>query len=194
MTFGAVLELTQRPKSSLVTVSGELDLAGYGSLRDGLLEAAADSPPRLVADVNALLIGELSPATVFPLVARRVEEWPGVPFAVVTRQPRHLAAFRAPGLSAYRQRDDPRAGVRAGTRRAVGCSGTDRRRLLTVAVADDSDRPAVLLDRADARDPGLGLRIVADAARAWGSRRRWSGGKIVWAAITSGAHDGQTTL
>src|ERR1044072_5916326 len=44
--------------------------------------------------------------------------------------------------------------------------------MLTVAVSDDSQRPAVLLERTGRR-PGLGLCIVADAARVWGSGPRW---------------------
>ncbi|WIX91332.1 ATP-binding protein [Amycolatopsis sp. DG1A-15b] len=60
-----------------------------------------------------------------------------------------------------------------------------RRGLLTIAVADSSPRPAMLVERADLRDPGLGLRIVAHTAKAWGSSRRWSGGKVVWATLTT---------
>ncbi|WP_328454193.1 hypothetical protein [Amycolatopsis sp. NBC_00438] len=60
--------------------------------------------------------------------------------------------------------------------------------MLTVAVSDDSPRPAVLQDRSGLRAPGLGLRIVADAARVWGSSPRWSGGKIVWAVLALGKH------
>ncbi|WP_328452846.1 MULTISPECIES: hypothetical protein [unclassified Amycolatopsis] len=66
--------------------------------------------------------------------------------------------------------------------------------MLTVAVADDSPRPAVLMGRAGSNSPALGLRIVADAARVWGSSSRWSGGKIVWAVLATGRrrdqHDG----
>jgi hypothetical protein len=242
VNIGVGLEVSERPKSALVTVSGALDLAGYGFLRDGLLKVAADGPPRLVADIEGLAIGELSPSTVFPFVARRLSEWPGIPFAVVTRQPQHLSAFHRHGIDrfvavhpsvveaetaqatpvrrtarrALPRTDDATTLARAfvrdralewqvpelidGSTLVAGelvrnvlehtASEPDvrldlRRRLLTVAVADDSDRPAVLIERADVRDPGLGLRIVADTARAWGSSRRWSGGKIVWAVVKS---------
>lgn len=240
MKIGVALEVSKRPKSALVTVSGALDLAGYSFLRDGLLKVAADGPPRLVADLEGLAIGDLSPSTVFPFVAKRLAEWPGIPFAVVTRQPRHLSAFHRHGIDRFvavrpsvveaetaqvtpvrrtarrvlPRTDDATTLARAfvrehalrwqvpefidgGTlvvgelvRNALEHTASEpdvrldlRRRLLTVAVADDSDRPAVLLERADVRDPGLGLRIVADAVRAWGSSRRWSGGKIVWAVV-----------
>ncbi len=242
MEIGVALEVSKRPESALVTVSGALDLAGYGFLRDGLLKVAADGPPRLVADLEALAISDLSPSTVFPFVAKRIAEWPGIPFAVVTRQPEHLVAFHRHGIGRFvavrpslteaesvqatpvrrtarrrlpRVDDAPTLArtfvkdhalrwqvpefVDAGTlvvgelvRNALEHTASEpdvrldlRRQLLSVSVADDSDRPAVLLERADVREPGLGLRIVADAARAWGSSRRWSGGKIVWAVLKS---------
>ncbi|MGW3963705.1 ATP-binding protein [Amycolatopsis sp. NPDC005003] len=242
MEIGVALEVSKRPQSALVTVSGALDLAGYGFLRDGLLKVAADGPPRLVADLEALAIGELSPSTVFPFVAKRIAEWPGIPFAVVTRRPQHLLAFHRHGIerfvpvhpsvaAAETAQDTPirrtarkvlpriddaatlaRTFVREhalrwqvpefidGSTLVAGelvrnvlehtASEPDvrldlRRQLLSVSVADGSDRPAVLLERADIREPGLGLRIVADTAQAWGSSRRWSGGKIVWAVLKS---------
>jgi anti-sigma regulatory factor (Ser/Thr protein kinase) len=245
MSAGITLELTPRLESSLVTVTGELDLPGYAFLRDGLLKIAADDPPGLVADINALVISELSPAAVFPLVARRIAAWPGIPFSLVTHQPTHLRIFRRYGTDRYvpvhaaveaaerhqsvpvrrlAERSLPRAAnatdlartfvrelatrwevpelVDDGTlvvaelvRNALQhTSGAPRLRLdlrrglLTIAVADDSTRPAVLRVRPDLTEPGLGLRIVAEAAQAWGSNRRWSGGKVVWAVLTTAHH------
>ncbi|MFJ1759835.1 ATP-binding protein [Amycolatopsis sp. NPDC088138] len=60
-----------------------------------------------------------------------------------------------------------------------------RQELLTIAVSDGDSRPAVLLDRPDLLEPGLGLRIVAQTARAWGSSKRWTGGKVVWAVLAT---------
>jgi hypothetical protein len=244
---GIVMELSARPRSSLVTVAGQLDLPGYALLRDGLLKVAADGPAGLIADVNGLAIDEVSPAAVFPLVARRVGDWPGIPFSVVTRQRTHLRAFdrygaerqlavhadvetaerhQEPRVRQQAERGFPRrpsapALARAFLRETVAewavpelvydgtlivaelvgnvlrhaaaepvvrldlCRG-----LLTIAVLDDEVRPAVLLDRPDTRDPGLGLRIVAQASRAWGSSPRWSGGKVVWAVLASAARPG----
>ncbi len=59
-----------------------------------------------------------------------------------------------------------------------------RRGLLSVAVTDDDPRPAVLLERLDTLEPGLGLHMVAQVAKVWGCSRSWSGGKIVWAVLT----------
>jgi anti-sigma regulatory factor (Ser/Thr protein kinase) len=232
-----------RLASTLVTVTGELDLSGYGFLRDGLLKVAADGPPGLIADVDGLRISEVSPATVFPLVARRIGDWPGIPFSLVTRQPFHLDTFHRSGidrfvavhadveaaeqqqtvpirrwaLRVFPRTDSATRLARAFLREFMAnwdvpefvCDGTLivgelvgnalqhttsapevrldlRRDLLTIAVADDSSRPATLLERTDLRDPGLGLRIIARTARTWGSSRRWSGGKVVWATLASG--------
>lgn len=59
-----------------------------------------------------------------------------------------------------------------------------RRDILSVAVTDDDPRAAVLLERLGALEPGLGLRMVAQVAKVWGSSRSWSGGKVVWAVLT----------
>ncbi|WP_329048801.1 ATP-binding protein [Amycolatopsis sp. NBC_01488] len=240
-----LLEPSDRLASTLVTVTGRLDLSGYGFLRDGLLKVAADGPPGLIADVDGLLIDELSPAAVFPLVARRIGDWPGIPFSVVTRQPAHLDIFHRYGLDRFvavhadveaaehqqtvpirrwAERVFPRAdsatklaraflrehatdwdvpdlvydgtlivGELVGnalqhTASAPGVRLDLRRNLLTIAVADDSPRPATLLERIGPRDSGLGLQIIAQTARTWGSSRRWSGGKVVWATLVSGRH------
>ncbi|WP_328616428.1 ATP-binding protein [Amycolatopsis sp. NBC_00355] len=239
------LRLTPRPDSALVTVSGELDLPGYASLRDGLLKVAADTPPGIVADVTALTMGELAPASVFPLVARRIGDWPGIPLSLVTSRNAHLRLLHRSGIDRFvavhpdvetaehhqstpvRHRVDrtlPRTGnaaplARSFVRELAGqwdvpeliydgaliageladnavrhTSSVPRMRLdlrrglLTVAVADDDPRPAVLLERSDVRSPGLGLYIVAHAAKVWGSSHRWSGGKVVWAVLTSARH------
>jgi anti-sigma regulatory factor (Ser/Thr protein kinase) len=239
------LQLTHRPESALVTVSGDLDLPGYASLRDGLLKIAADTPPGIVADISALAIGELSPASVFPLVARRIGDWPGIPLSLVTQRSAQLHTLHRYGTdrfvavhpdveTAERHQTTPirrrverslprtpnavpvaRSFVRelaaqwdipeliydgtliAGELADNAVRHTDstpelrldlRRGLLTVAVADDDPDPAVLLARKEARSPGLGLYIVSHAATVWGSSTRWSGGKVVWAVLTSARH------
>lgn len=70
-----------------------------------------------------------------------------------------------------------------------------RRGMLSIAVTDDDPRPAVLLERLGALEPGLGLRMVAQVAKVWGCSPSWSGGKVVWAVLTrraapSGGRDG----
>ena len=243
MLVGITIELTHRLASALVTVTGELDLSGYAFLRDGLLKVAADTPPCLIADINGLVLSEYSPTTVFPLVARRIGDWPGIPFLLVSHESVQVRALHEHGVdrfvpvhpdveAAERQpvpirqfaqqvlsrSDDAPALARAFVRERVERWGLPTlvydgtlvatelvtnviqhtrscptlhlelcRGMVTVAVSDDSPRPAVLLERTG-RQPGLGLRIVADAARVWGSSPRWSGGKIVWAVLTTGRH------
>ncbi len=243
---GITLESSPRLASTLVTVTGELDLRGYGFLRDGLLKVAADSPPGLIADIDGLVLSELAPTAVFPLVARRIGRWPGIPFSLVTRRRSHLDTFHRYGTDRFvavhgdvesaehhqtvpirrwaqhvfpRRGDNPAELARAFLREHLADWGVPdliydgtlivgelvtnaiqhttsapdvhldlRGGLLTIAVADSSPRPAVVVERAGLRDPGLGLRIVAHTAKAWGSSRRWSGGKVVWATLTTPNH------
>ncbi|WP_166641146.1 ATP-binding protein [Amycolatopsis sp. SID8362] len=60
-----------------------------------------------------------------------------------------------------------------------------RRDELGIAVADGSARPAVLREELDTLEAGLGLRMVAKVAKSWGSSRVWSGGKVVWAVLST---------
>lgn len=61
-----------------------------------------------------------------------------------------------------------------------------RGELLTVAVDDDEPRQAVLREFSVGRRPAIGLRLVAELARAWGSVPRWPEGKVVWATLPVG--------
>ncbi|SED63101.1 hypothetical protein SAMN04489727_8658 [Amycolatopsis tolypomycina] len=97
---GITLVFSPRLASALVTATGQLDLAGYGFLRDGPLRVA-DGPPGLIADVDGLMIGELSPTAVLPLVARRIGNWPGIPLTLVTRQGSHLRVFQCEGVDRF---------------------------------------------------------------------------------------------
>lgn len=54
--------------------------------------------------------------------------------------------------------------------------------VLTIAVSDDSDAEAVLREPSPGEDRGVGLRIVADRAIAWGCSPQLTGGKVVWAS------------
>ncbi|WP_284741629.1 ATP-binding protein [Amycolatopsis sp. RTGN1] len=58
-----------------------------------------------------------------------------------------------------------------------------RRGKLTVEVADESPRQAVVREGLDPIEAGLGLRMVAKVAKTWGSSRCRSGGKTVWAVL-----------
>ncbi|WP_370949704.1 hypothetical protein AB5J62_19600 [Amycolatopsis sp. cg5] len=59
-----------------------------------------------------------------------------------------------------------------------------RRRLLSVAVADESPRLAVLTERSTDGSLSLGLLVVAQSARAWGCTPTHSGGKVTWAILS----------
>lgn len=77
------LAIARREQATVVTVTGELNLASYPSLRDGLLKIATDAPDGLVADIRGLTIGDSSLVSVFSLVAMRIGDWPGIPFTIV---------------------------------------------------------------------------------------------------------------
>jgi len=77
------LTVGHHDETTVVRVTGELNLASYPTLRDGLLKIATDSPDGLVADIRGLAIEDSSLVSVFSLVAMRIGDWPGIPFTVV---------------------------------------------------------------------------------------------------------------
>jgi anti-anti-sigma regulatory factor len=107
-----------RAGATVVTVTGVLSLDSYPDLRDGLLKIATDAPDRVIADIQGLRVDDDSLASVFSVVAMRISDWPGIPFALVSTRPEHLAllADRAvdrfvavhPDVgTAERERDNP---------------------------------------------------------------------------------------
>ncbi len=61
-----------------------------------------------------------------------------------------------------------------------------RQQLLTVAVADQDPREAVLPEVVPGRTVPSGLHMVARMARAWGCSPQWPVGKVVWATLPTG--------
>ncbi len=59
-----------------------------------------------------------------------------------------------------------------------------RRGMFTVAVSDESPARPVLREAPLNEGKGLGLRIVGELARVWGTTPTPSGGKVVWAVLT----------
>ncbi len=72
--------------ATVVTADGELDLSTYPEFRDGLLKTATDAGDGLIVDITGLAIDDPSLTSVFSLVALRISDWPGIPFAVVAGQ------------------------------------------------------------------------------------------------------------
>jgi hypothetical protein len=64
------------------------------AVRDALADAGGQSR-------GALLVMEEIPAAVFPLVARRIGHWPGIPFSLITREPAHLDTFHRSGIDRF---------------------------------------------------------------------------------------------
>ncbi|UOX85870.1 ATP-binding protein [Amycolatopsis sp. FBCC-B4732] len=232
---GLHLVPSYRAESTVATLTGTLTTASYPELRDGVLKVATDAPESVVADIRGLEVGDHLLLGVFAVIAARIGDWPGLPFAVVTDHADHVARLVARAVSVHADVGAAeRARIRPARRRAIqllasspGASAaarafvertcslwgvrehiedallvatelvenavvhTDSRprlRLelrpgtLTVSVADDDPRQAVLLERPAER--GLGLRMVAHTAHVWGCSRSWAGGKVVWAVLT----------
>ncbi|MFI5611976.1 ATP-binding protein [Amycolatopsis sp. NPDC051903] len=226
----------------LLAVSGTLGATSRPDLRDSLLKAAVDAPDGLIADISALDIPDPVQIGVFSLIARRIEEWPAVPFALVSERTEHRELLRersvdrfacvAPDAGAAAERmarpqrqrlrceieRSPNAGreARAFVRTTCAAWGTPEfaddaalvaselvenavqhtgceptlqldlsRGRCTVAVGDDNPAPALLRESVRPAGPGLGLRMVAQLARAWGSSPAWRGGKVVWAKLSA---------
>jgi anti-anti-sigma regulatory factor len=115
---GVLLVPEVRAGSTVVTVTGRLDLTSYPDLRDGLLKIATDAPESVIADIGGLTIGEDKLAGVFSTIAMRISDWPGIPFALVSARPEHAAVLKTQAIdrfvavhadvgTAERERDHP---------------------------------------------------------------------------------------
>ncbi len=236
------LDIGRRQEATVVRVTGELNLASYSTLRDGLLKIATDAPDGLVADISELAIEDSSLVSLLSLVAMRIGDWPGIPFTVAAGSVGHRALLSRHVVDRYvpvhtdlveataaldhpvRRRcervfpcaDSTSAQVRELVTEKLGEWGVPqlaedarlivtelaenvlrhttsepklrldlRRGVCTVAVGDQDTRPAMLLERLSPFEPGMGLKLVAQVARTWGCSRAWSGGKVVWAVLSS---------
>jgi len=234
------MELIRRPRSTVLSLGGALDLRSHSTVRDGLLKAATEAPDGLIADVTELDFTGDAQLSVFALVAMRLGDWPGIPFALVTRRPdqeavlghspvaRYARVHRDPAEAERRFAEPVRRRVVRGFPRAERTAALARDfvaemcqawgvaelagdalvivtelvdntlqhtgscpevridlrcGICTIAVADDDPRPVELRERQTATEPGLGLKLVAQFARAWGCSGSWSGGKVVWATL-----------
>ena len=92
---GVQLVPVYRDGAISVTVTGVLDLVSYPELRDGLLKIATEAPDGLIADIGGVCIDDQKLMNVFSVVAMRISDWPGVPFALVTGRLEHRVALAA---------------------------------------------------------------------------------------------------
>jgi len=58
---------------------GILDASSYGGLRDAMAKAGTEEPRAVIVDVDGLDVRDRSALSVFPAVAERLGQWPGVP-------------------------------------------------------------------------------------------------------------------
>jgi hypothetical protein len=88
---GLRLVLQYRAESTVAALTGTLTSANSPELREVVLKVATDAPESLIADIRGLDIDNDTAMTVFPVIAGRIGQWPGIPFAVVTDRADHLA-------------------------------------------------------------------------------------------------------
>jgi hypothetical protein len=79
LTFSTLV----REDASVLTVRGILDHTTYLRLRDTIIKAALDCPPRIVIDVTRLNVSAPSAWSVFTSARWHVSQWPDVPMALV---------------------------------------------------------------------------------------------------------------
>ncbi|MFD8495419.1 hypothetical protein [Amycolatopsis sp. NPDC059657] len=242
---GIQIHLAHEADTTLVRLTGTLDVRAFPELRDTLLKCTAEQPAVVVVLVDGLRVDQNQLYSVFVQASMRASEWPGVPIMLVARDRAlyhrlstlpaarfvqvHTSvrkAVKAAGSPPPRRRAETTlpalAGSSAQARQFVAttCAGWGvrwmtydaaavatelventlqhtgsepvlrlelRRRLLTVAVSDESPHPAVLTERrADGR-LRLGLLVVAQCARVWGCTPTLSGGKVTWAVLSTDA-------
>ena len=81
------IDVETQDQRTNVTVSGVLSEPTAGALRDQLLKCSAHGPDLLVVDIDDLRVANIHLLSVFSVVARRLEEWPGTALVLVCRQP-----------------------------------------------------------------------------------------------------------
>jgi len=77
-TSSLLLQSYFRDRSLVVRPVGELSPQTYERLRDGLVACAADEPAAIVVDLGGMQTAITSLLNVFPSVADRIGDWPGV--------------------------------------------------------------------------------------------------------------------
>lgn len=73
------LEQAKRDGATVVTPTGLLEVATYGTMRDFLTKVGTDDPRAVIVDLGALEIDSPSALSVFTAAHTRLGQWPGVP-------------------------------------------------------------------------------------------------------------------
>lgn len=84
----------------VATPEGRLDLTSYISLRDGLLELAADAPRAVVVRLGeGLEVPSTAMLSVFTTVWMKVSQWPNIPMTLLAETDEHHADLHASGIA-----------------------------------------------------------------------------------------------
>lgn len=76
------LDIFSAPGAVVVRPGGMLTTLTYSTLRDALLDQAAQEPPALVVDLDGMGARTVTSLAVFPAVQMRIDNWPGVPMVL----------------------------------------------------------------------------------------------------------------
>lgn len=85
---------------AVVTVTGDLDLAGTSVLRGAIMKCLAAQPQAVVIDANGLVVTDDIHLTTFAAAARSAAAWPSVP-VMLCAPPPTLAAVRRLGIDRH---------------------------------------------------------------------------------------------
>ncbi|MEA5360811.1 hypothetical protein VA596_14790 [Amycolatopsis sp., V23-08] len=86
-------DLSELQGTTIVRLSGVLNIGAYGALRDVLLKCAADQPRAVIVDLEELEIAQDRLTSVFVAVWLRISQWSTVALVVVPG-PAHAALSR----------------------------------------------------------------------------------------------------
>jgi hypothetical protein len=97
-TDGLQVDVSYRRGVTTTRPGGTLDPATYPQLRDTLLKYTAEQPDGLLIELDGLTMPSTAATSVFPLVASRAADWPGIPVLLVladeARRARLMAGMR----------------------------------------------------------------------------------------------------
>ncbi|QUQ64024.1 ATP-binding protein [Kutzneria sp. CA-103260] len=79
------IDVSSRGRAVLVQLAGELGLAHVAAVRNALLKCVADEPSGVIAQLDRVTVITPLALSVFGVVARKANDWPGLQLALVSR-------------------------------------------------------------------------------------------------------------
>lgn len=82
---------------TVVSVRGDLALAGTRALRTALLKRLAEQPPALVVELSGMTVSEPTALSLFTALVRQAATWPGIPVLLCAPSPAVAAQLAGGG-------------------------------------------------------------------------------------------------